>query len=739
LLNLLKNRISIAMAIVLVATFSIFVFFGVLYFNSIYTEVKASEISNIVSTGVEKIDSLTKSMEQKASDLAVYGQIYYNMKRDTDIDNISDFVMSSLEDSFRVFPSAIGGGVWFDKFEFDSEEKYFGPYVYWDNGNVEHTWELNTGEYDYLNQEWYTFALPVDWDRNKKRDKEYFWTAPYFDDAATNSLVITVNAFIYNSNGKILGISTIDWGIQGMIQSLKDIKITENSNTFLVESNSKTIMTYTLDDDMVMKKTDEISWLDEVLNRSQKTDDSKYEVTLNNIDYNIYYTRTDSGMLYGYILPVSDLLKAQRSLTVFFITTAVIFIIVIIIILYSIISKSIKPLSVTSQFITEISEGEGDLTSKIPVKSNDEVGVLSHSFNKFVESLNQMVTEIKESIKVTQDISIDLAASSEESSAALTEITTNIDQIKKKINMLDAKITDSNMVFKDFSGLIDAIFERIQEQTNDIDKSSSSVEEMIASISSITLTAEKKLAVVDNLKNLAFTGEKEMEETIEVIEKISDSTNIIMNMLTVINNIAAQTNLLAMNAAIEAAHAGDAGKGFSVVADEIRKLAEDTSQNSKDISNSLKEVIEYIHISGDASNKTGVHFKNIVKGVDNVSDGIQEIKNAMQELSIGSEEIMSALVSLVQSSKIIDKSSLEMKDKSAIITKSLDSIYNISVDTKQGILEISLGANEIIDSVLEEKDINLKENEVLSIIGSKVERCWNIKKINYQRDMLNIH
>ena len=571
----------------------------------------------------------------------------------------------------------------------------------------------------------YTQPGPGDYYQLPKRTKRECIINPYLYPIQGVDVLITSLVVPIIVDGTFYGMTGTDMTLD-FLQSLADsTDIYDNTGQLLLISNDGIISGMTNSSETVGKSLKDINpeQYEEFLKIVQNG-----ELYLDYIGENftahvpIILGKTTTPWSAFILLPDEKVFESLGNALRIMFLIGIGLIIIAVIVLWLLSKKIIDPVKKTVIMIKDISEGDGDLTARLPVLSKDEIGSLASGFNGFIASLNNMIKEIQVSISTAKTISGDLASSSEESSATLTEISTNIENMKKKIDNLDGEITKSNGIFKDLSSFIDDITEKIQDQTLDIDKSSASIEQMTASITNVTKTAEVKLGVISNLKNLASTGESEMEETIQVIDKITASTNVISDMLAVINNIVAQTNLLAMNAAIEAAHAGEAGKGFSVVADEIRKLAEDTGKNSKEISNSLKEVIGYIHISGEASNKTGVHFKNIVKGVDDVFNGISEIKNAMQELSIGSNEIISALGSLVNSSRVIEVSSKEMKDKSHVITESLENIYNISVDTKLGIGEVSIGASEITKAVLIVSESGNKNAENISALEKLVEK-----------------
>jgi methyl-accepting chemotaxis protein len=342
---------------------------------------------------------------------------------------------------------------------------------------------------------------------------------------------------------------------------------------------------------------------------------------------------------------------------------------------------------------------KGDLTVRTAVRSHDEIGKVADYFNSFIGTLETMVQQVKAVSDSAGEISQDLAASSEESAASLHEIRVNTEGMKNKIVRLDGEISESAASAREMRDYIGRLAELIQNQAAAINQSSASIEQMGASINNIAKTAEEKLSIANALEVNAQEGQSEMEETELLIKKVAQSAGVILEMIEIIQGISSKTNLLAMNAAIEAAHAGEFGKGFAVVADEIRNLAESSAESAKQVTQSLGEVTGYIKVSEASTEKTGVAFNQIMDKVKDVAHSMTEMKNTTHELSLGAQQILEALGSLVKTTDEVKDSSREMNERVGVITEAMGRMSDYSAETKNGMEEITIGINEIYKAV----------------------------------------
>jgi len=360
--------------------------------------------------------------------------------------------------------------------------------------------------------------------------------------------------------------------------------------------------------------------------------------------------------------------------------------------------------------------GKGDLTASLSLKTKDEIGALAKHFNLAISNLRSIVERTKSASAKGDTISNSLIEIAKRTSESVATIVSLINVLKNEFSNLDKSISDSSAAVEEILANISSLENEINNQASAIEQTSSSIEEMAASIKNVTRIASERYEGTKKLVSITQAGGEKVSKTNEIINKVSKNVGDILEIIKVINNISSQTNLLSMNAAIEAAHAGDYGKGFAVVADEIRKLAESTGENSKQISGLLNGVVEKINSAITASTEIGIAFSDISKEVNEVENAFHEISNNMAELSNGSSEILKASTTLLQITEEIKNGSSEMEIGAKEMSKSQVAVKEISSRSVSSIGESVEKTDQIkgiVDNVMSLSDQNRKNLEVL--------------------------
>lgn len=356
--------------------------------------------------------------------------------------------------------------------------------------------------------------------------------------------------------------------------------------------------------------------------------------------------------------------------------------------------KSIKNIEGKISMMTE-----GDLTNEFDDHSNDEIGALSHNLNIFLSNLRTTLRKMKDLSGRSTSVKEELISTTSETSASTEQISSNLHSINSQMEDLDEHIALSSSDVSEISSLITDLNANILEQMSMVEQSTASVTQMIASINSVSHLTDRNKGAIEELVKASEEGGRNIQETALVVENINDSVNEIYGMVDIIQKIASQTNLLAMNAAIEAAHAGENGKGFAVVADEIRKLAEASAVNSREITKTLKEIIGKIENASSSGQKSNSSFYMINNNIQNFREALVIISSSTNELDVGGKQILQAMTSLNSISSTIQEKSDTMNNKSTAVEENIDNLISISNNVVGAFSEINVGFNEVTSAV----------------------------------------
>ena len=371
--------------------------------------------------------------------------------------------------------------------------------------------------------------------------------------------------------------------------------------------------------------------------------------------------------------------------------------------------KFSKPIEETARILEKMAAG--NLTLRLSAeKGNNEISKMRRSINAFTESINKMVAVSKQNIISLSKVAENLNENSSGISSEIKQISDNsselADQAKTQLETVSLTVDTMGKM----SSITNQLSAQIHDQNNDLSQSSAAVEEMISNIKSITENIDKFGNSFNQLSSDSEDGKNKIENVINLIESVSAESKKLLDTNKVIEDVAQQTNLLAMNAAIEAAHAGEAGKGFAVVAEEIRKLSESTTEQSHYIKQTLSSVIENINEVTNAATSAGLTFGEIVNQISSDDSLITEIRSSMEEQSIGSKQIVDALGNIKETTHTIIENSKQMnsgiENVVAQVKELENAAKNLSSKTdeiKKSTQIINSNANKLIGMASENK------------------------------------
>ena len=420
-------------------------------------------------------------------------------------------------------------------------------------------------------------------------------------------------------------------------------------------------------------------------------------------------------------VPFSDFEDKVSALTVSITIIYIILTLASLTICGIVISVSIKPLTILKAAIGEIASGNADLTKRLKVASKDEVGDVVDGFNLFTGKLHSIISQIKGSRKELSDSKQQMNDITQDTAAAITEIIANIESVNNQIIAQSSSVEETAGAVNEIASNIESLEKMIENQSAGVIEASAAVEQMIGNISSVNSSVDKMAKSFDKLEENAREGTSLQEDVNTKIEAIKDQSEMLQDANTVIANIAEQTNLLAMNAAIEAAHAGDAGKGFAVVADEIRKLSETSTEQSKTIGVQLGKIRESIESVVEASAESSSAFQEVAANIKDTDELVRLIKSAMEEQTIGSKQISEALHSMNDSTQEVKTASNEMSAGNHAILQEMHNLQDATMTMKDSVTEMGIGAKRINETGAALSSVAMVMNDSIDKIGKEID------------------
>jgi len=443
---------------------------------------------------------------------------------------------------------------------------------------------------------------------------------------------------------------------------------------------------------------------------------SSLEIVL--VPFNI--GNSDNGWTIMIASEDSYILAEVKAMTVYTIILAVIALAAAAVIVSVVLDFVTKPIITVTNTLKDISEGEGDLTRTIPEKGSDEVTDLSRYFNRTLEKIKHLIITIKQKTVDLFNTGNELASNMTETAAAINEIASNIRSINGRVFNQSASVTETNATMGQITANIDNLNRQIERQIVSVSQSSSAIEEMLASIQSVTQTLVKNGENVNDLSSASEAGRTGLQDVAADIMEISKDSQGLLEINAVMKNIASQTNLLSMNAAIEAAHAGEAGKGFAVVSDEIRKLAESSGERSAAVSAVLKKIKGSIDKIRESTGIVLTRFEAIDSSVRTVSYQETSIRSAMEEQDNGSKQILEAISHLNDITHQVEKESAEMLEGSKEIIHEGKNLDKVTAEITSGMNEMAIGAEQINAAITRVNEICAQNKQNIDLLVREV-------------------